>query len=537
MRRLDWDVLVVGCGAAGLRAAIEARQERQTVCLLTPSPPGWGTSTIMSHGVFAGAGDVTHKLKHRESTLAVGRGLNQETLVEVLVEEAPQRLEEMVRWGLPGKVRAGFFHTSGNSVYLGRSIINCLLERALQVGVKLTSGWLVWRIEVSREGTAALAWNVRQGGWAVITAKAMVLATGGAGGLYQRHDNPQRMVGSGYALALQAGAKLQDMEFVQFYPLGLAEPGKPSQLVSPRLADQGRLYNKKVEDLLVKYDIIDRPAAVRERDRLSQALWMELAITGGEVWLDLSEIPISDWHQKYQGELALIGEKYQARYRPLRVAPMAHFMIGGVCVNAWGETSLPGLLAAGEVAAGLHGANRLGGNALTETLVFGARAGHRAASLSKGRDTVQTKKLIDGIKRWIPSGGSSKSRFNLRILKADLRRTLWEHGGVIRHSQGLQRGLKELQNLSERMPAFTSELPPTKAQSLLELYHGLVTAELIVKSALVREESRGAHFRQDFPESDEKNWCRHVYAETFEYDEPKYCWQTSPNQVRIFSQD
>jgi len=316
----------------------------------------------------------------------------------------------------------------------------------------------------------------------------------------------------GYSLALDAGALLQDMEFVQFYPLCLAEPGRPPFLVPPRLVDSGSLLNSSGEEILGKYGIQERPAGERARDKLSQALFNEIYINGEEVRLDLRAISEKEWCADpfSASTLDILGKRYGALHRLVRIAPAAHHIMGGVRIDTRCATSVPGLFAAGEVTGGLHGANRLGGNALTETLVFGSRAGEAAAAWASERAGDKSKMLL---KELDSSGTESKVKeagSNLTQLRKRLRKILWEEGGIRRNKKGLTRALEEVKGIQNESLGLPLGDNPLLVQRILELRSGSRTAIIILKAALKREESRGAHFREDFTEQDDEHWLGHV---------------------------
>ncbi len=507
------DVLVVGSGAAGLRAAVAAAEAGCSVWVVSKNSPGKGTATIVSGGAFAGSPAGAPVDGHREATLKSGRGINRKDLVEAFVAEAPIRLREMVDWGMRAESHQGYLMAAGRPSVWGEEIIRCLVARCRSLGVEFRPGLHV--VDLSLRGGAAGLRAVSRdtGAWRQLHGRAVVLATGGAGALFLRHDNPQGILGEGYLLALEAGATLQDMEFCQFYPLCLAEPGLPHHLLPPRLADQGRLTNDLGEDIYEKYGITERPAGLRARDRLSQALFRETTRDGRRVRLDLTGLSDEEWccDPFSASTLDTIGRRCGARSRPLRVAPMAHFVMGGVCADADGATSVPGLFAAGEVVGGLHGANRMGGNALSETLVFGRRAGESAA-------------------RWAREGGSAPSRIasvadapagllgstpigrkQVEDLLAQVRRGMWLDGGIIRNETGLARLGSELEALRIMAADWSAAEPdPRSLVRLLGLKSAIGTAELVVEAAQRRTESRGAHFREDFPEQDDRRWMGHL---------------------------
>ncbi len=512
MEHFDCDVLVIGSGAAGLRAAIAARRMDCDVAVISKGSPGKGTCTILSGGVFAGTPAGEPFETHLKQTLNAGRGINQLELVDILVEEGPLRLQELVKWGLKGRFHKGNLISEGRPFIWGEEIINCLAQQARSMGVRFLSGLLVADLKSQPEKSAVLAHRIETNRWLAISTKAVVLATGGAGGLFYRHDNPQRMLGDGYGLALAAGAVLQDMEFVQFYPLGLAEPGFPPFLIPPKLADCGRLFNDNNEEIHAKYNITERPAGINARDRLAQALYTEIYRQGNRVWLDLREVSESQWAAEpfSASTREILGERYGAKHKSVRVAPLAHHVMGGVCIDAQGATSVAGLFAAGEVTGGLHGANRRGGNALTETVVFGARAGQAAGqwanNIPEGRIEVPPGDIR---KPAISSSANDIKPATTRLL-AGLRKTLWDDGGILRNRQGLTRAAAVVAGIKTDAAELPIPDDPRQVQRILELRFAAQTAELILQAALRREESRGAHFREDCPAQDDQNWRGHL---------------------------
>jgi succinate dehydrogenase/fumarate reductase flavoprotein subunit len=525
------DVLIVGSGAAGLRAAIAAREKNSEVIVISKGNPGKGTCTFRSGGVFAGTAAGTPTDNHLRRTLKAGRGINQRELVEILVEEGPVRLRELMEWGISAELHHGYLFSQGRPPIWGEEIVRSLMKKAKASGINILGGLLVTNLKIAQGVVGALAYSTDSGRWFVIRAHALILAMGGAGGLYLRHDNPQRILGEGYALALDAGAVLQDMEFVQFYPLCLAEPGRPPFLLPPRLVDSGTLLNSSGEEILEKYGIRERPAGERARDRLSQALFNEIYVNGEEVRLDLRAISEKEWCADpfSASTLDILGKRYGALQRLVRIAPAAHHVMGGVRIDTRGATSVPGLFAAGEVAGGLHGANRLGGNALTETLVFGSRAGEAAAAWAKERAGDKNKILL---KELDSSGSESKvkeARLNLTQLRKRLRKILWEEGGIRRNKKGLTQALDEVKAIQNESLGLPLGDNPSVVQGILELRSGSRTASIILRAALKREESRGAHFREDFPDQDDEHWRGHLQVHLNE--EKKEVWNFSADST------
>ena len=427
----------------------------------------------------------------------------------------PVRIDELMRWGIHANVINGYLYAKGRPPVLGEEIVRCLLRRNEAVGTRFWGNLLVTDVLVSNEVAGVNAYEKSSGEWVALTAGAVVIAAGGASALYLRTDNPRRILGDGYRLALEAGAKLQDMEFVQFYPLCLSEPGATPLVIPPRIADRGRLLNDDKEDILEKYGITERPAGERARDLLSQALFKEIYRNGKNVSLDLRDLSEEDWRvDPFAASLrGLLCKRYGAGDRPLRVAPAAHHSMGGAKIDATGATSVPGLFAAGEAAGGLHGANRMGGNALSETLVFGARAGSAAAAWanrSGGGDRPNLlKALCESARKWssgTPVEGGLKDR---------LRKIMWEDGGIIRDEKGLFRALGAVRDIQNEASTLSSKpaLNGKELLDLIELRSAARVATLILEAACMRRESRGAHFREDFPGQNDAQWQGHLQVQ------------------------
>jgi succinate dehydrogenase/fumarate reductase flavoprotein subunit len=522
VEHLSFDVLVVGSGAAGLRAAIAAREKGLEVGVISKAAPGKSTCTMVSGGAFTGTREGDSPQGHMEQTLRAGRGVNLQKLVEILVTESPQRLKELVDWGIKAKFHKGSLYASGRPPIWGEEIVRCLLSKNKSLGTLFMGGLLVTDLKMHAGQAGVICFSTKSNRWLAINANAVVLATGGAGALYRRHDNPKRMLGDGYVLALKAGAVLQDMEFVQFYPLGLAEPGMPPFLIPPRIADSGKLYNNRGEDILAKYKIHERPAGVRARDKLSQAFFKEIYRFKEEIWLDLRGATEDDWQRDpfSASTRELFGERYGAMHRPLRIAPLAHHVMGGVCIDPDGATSVPGLYAAGEITGGLHGANRMGGNALTETVVFGARAGASAAAWANENSAGIKKNLFKGREEKILKSRQNKTKMDSAQFMKNLREILWTDGGIIRNKQGLNRALDEIEAIRTAAFELGCGDHPRELQRNLELQFACQTAALILQTALQREESRGAHFREDYPDQDDEKWRGHLQVRLFPQGEP-----------------
>jgi aspartate oxidase len=507
---LESDVWVVGSGAAGLMAAVAAREAGARVGVVGKHAPGQGTSTILSVGAFAGAWEGVSETDHKQRTLGAGRGINDEALVDVLVRETPARFRDLLDWGMRAESSPGYLlampeaEAADKAPMWGREIVRCLGARAEALGATFVNGLVVCAIDADEKGARLLAYSATDGRWVGLSGGAVVLAAGGGGGLYLHHDNPQRITGDAYALAYGAGAAMRDMEFVQFYPIAINEPGKPTFLIAPDGADMGRIVNGSGEEILEKYGITERPAATFARDKLSQALFKETEIDGGDVYLDLTDVSKETWcsHPVAATKWAYLGKRYDAWNKPLRIAPVAHFVAGGAVIDADGRTSVPGLFAAGEAAGGLHGANRMGGNALSETVVFGHRAGRAAAALAAGRGSTggATGAALEAM---VPAS-TGASGADPDTLRTRLQTGMWRCGGIDRDAAGLARGLQDIRAIAAEASGRDGVNDPIQFRKLLEIRLAAGASELILEAATRREESRGVHFRSDFPAADDR---------------------------------
>jgi fumarate reductase (CoM/CoB) subunit A len=488
MEELRTDVLVIGSGAAGLRAAVAAAQEGSKTLLVSKGTPALGSATVLSDGFFASSGRGMDQAEHARLTLETGYHLNKPELVKVLAAEIPARLEELAVRGLPLTEGGGGMRAS--RVRLGHiAIPHVLLGWASETGVTLM-GWTTVTDLLIGEGRVIGCAALAKGRALSVRAKATVLCAGGASALYISHDNPTTNLGDGYAIAARAGATLKDMEFVQFYPLVTNEPGKPRVLIGPPLADAGRIVNDQGEDLVEKYGLASfRPLGLRARDRLSRALFQE-HLSGRRIFLDLRSVTEQNWQHPGAGkEVRVFHEtRYRCRTAPVPVLPAAHFTMGGVPIDEYGRTDIDGLFAAGEVAWGLHGANRMGGNALSETLVFGARAGIAAAAWARSMSHREEAPSVGGPQAWSSVGATP-----LSILKR-LREVLWRHCGPVRTAQGLAQGIELVGRLEEKRLACRNASQVAMAASVR---NSLSVARRILEAAQLRRESVGAHFREN----------------------------------------
>ena len=484
------DFLIVGSGIAALRAAA-ALDGAGDVIVLTKSDPLAGNTGYAQGGIAAAVGaDDTPDL-HFADTIAAGAGLCDETAVRVLVEEGPHYVRELIEWG------AQFDRAPDGSLALGLEAAHCRrrvlhardatgreIGRALWERVAPMSNVSVRdhaRVVslIVENGRCAGATFGAGGDEIAVRAEVTLLATGGAGHVFSETTNPPVATGDGVAIAWRAGAAVADMEFVQFHPTALKVAGQPRFLLSEALRGEGaRLINADGEAFMTRYD---EAGDLAPRDRVARGIVREAQRTGADVYLTLDRLDPAFVHERFP----LISEACRRAGLDLAidripVGPAAHYLMGGVVTDVDGRTTLPGLFAAGEVACtGVHGANRLASNSLLEGLVFGARAG--AAMRKPGQSRFSENRDCPGFRE----DGQIK-------LSAPVRQLMWEHAGLFRTADGLSQLLNHLGN-------------PEVGEDTC-----VTVGRLIARAALRREESRGAHFRLDFPERDDWHYKRRI---------------------------
>lgn len=528
-RMVDLDVLIVGGGGAGARAAIEAHEKGVNVAIVTKStfPSG---CTSMAGGIMQAPIDPSDSTDiYFKDIIEGGAYVNNRKLVRVLVNEATDRLRELDRFGTefmkigekfvavegPGVSRPRLIPVS--SMY-GPAFMAGLVKEVKRRGIKVFEKVMVTRI-ITDGGRAvgAVGLNLLTGDIIVFKVRSMVLATGGAGRLYGLTTNPPDVTGDGYALAYTAGAKLVDMEFVQFracivHPPALRGMPPPADGLPGR---GGRFYNALCERYMKKYD----PVKAEETTRDLVAIYTQKEIMEGRgtihggVYNDLSGVPEDVWRLFPKFLDVCMAAGVDPRWQPIEWAPGAHHFMGGVMINEMCETSIAGLYAAGEVTGGVHGANRIGGNALTETQVFGARAGRFAAeyALSVPTLTINEEQVENEIER-LSSIYEREEGVSPSDVKKRVGLIMDQYARVIRRADGLGRALEELKRVErEELPRLC---PEGKGYSGLgeavEAVNLVKVGEMVIRAALMRTESRGAHYREDYPYRDDQNWLKNI---------------------------
>ncbi|HVB54514.1 MAG TPA: L-aspartate oxidase [Candidatus Acidoferrales bacterium] len=495
-----FDLVVVGSGIAGLFAAVKAAQAGLKVAVLTKATMQECSSRYAQGGIAAAVDPDDSPLLHAADTIAAGRGLCDPLAVAALVEEGPTRIRELVELGVhfdtqdgvllvakeAAHSRSRIVHAGGDAT--GKEVEELLALRATGSVELILEEHLVRRVLIS-EGTCwgVEAISMRQPTIRRLEAGAVLLATGGLGRLYRYTTNPQPSTGDGVWLGYQAGAEIAHLEFVQFHPTALALPGAPPFLISEAVRGEGALV---VDDLGERFLFQADPAGeLAGRDVVARAITERMAERSlDNVWLDLRPMGAAQARVRFPNIVATCaGHGIDITQQPIPVAPAAHYQMGGVRTDLFGATTVPGLFAAGEVAStGVHGANRLASNSLLESLVFAARAveavrgaGERARL--EPPDSFGELQLEEVTPEQL--GGSRRQ----------LQRAMWNSAGIVRDRVGLARTADRLAQLLESVP--DAPVDP----HLGELRGMLGTSALLVEAAAYREESRGAHFRQDHP--------------------------------------
>jgi L-aspartate oxidase len=503
----ETDFLIVGAGIAGLRAAI-GLAEAGRVLVVTKEALGESNTNYAQGGIAVALGGNEDVSLHLEDTIAAGDGLVDRDAARVLVEEGPLRVEELLRWGTgfdreQGRLmltregahsRNRILHANGDATgaEIGRSLLAHAREHA---NITLLEWMTTADLIVQDNAVVGACLLDERHNLYSIRAGAVLLASGGAGQVYSDTTNPAVATGDGIAMAYRAGAEIADMEFYQFHPTALSLPGVPRFLLSEALRGEGAyLRNARGERFMERYHPL---LELAPRDVVARAITREGIGPHGEhlpVYLDMRHVTGIDLTKRFPGIsrfLALNGLSLAHDLIPVR--PAAHYLMGGVKTDVDGRTSLERLYAAGEAACtGVHGANRLASNSLLEGLVFGARAG--ASMREASRVNAGTPPA--------PLQFAATHVGNIDALLHNLQKQMWQNAGLLRDAAGLTAMKQEV----ERMRADIARAPERASLELANLH---AVAELIVISALAREESRGAHYRNDFPRRDDAHFSQH----------------------------
>ncbi|HTS41009.1 MAG TPA: FAD-binding protein [Xanthobacteraceae bacterium] len=526
----ETDVLVIGSGAAGMYAAIEAARGGASVLVLDRSLIGRGGATVMAQmtvAVALGSETPDHWSHHYDDTLNAGRGICSEPLARLLCEQGPDCIREMDEWGVGWARKNGRIaqamapgHDRPRCVYVdflstGPAVSKTLRSTLYRISSVRRAGdmCVIDLIKSDGEVTGAVAWHVGSGMPVVISAKATIIATGGLTRLFRRNSASANMGGDGYALALRAGAPLVDMEFVQFFPIGHLAPrliGMDPIMWDPfRYKLGGKLLNNRGEEFAKHYGVVEDGKYVITRDVGTYAILKEVEAGRGSphggVYLSFQHCPESALREAFGPVIdRLAKNNIDLTKMPVEVAPIAHYHMGGVVADARMETQMPGLLVAGEAVGGANGANRLSGNAITEALVYGRRAGRSAAEMVKKTrayhaNSTSARETLDLMTRDAPE---HKDAPNTAAMVLELQATMAEDVGALRTQSKLEHALTRIDALATMLG--DSPLGDHRAFDLrrlewFDLRNMLLVARTVAEGALARTESRGAHQREDYP--------------------------------------
>ncbi len=492
------DVLILGSGIAGLYTALSCHEVGKVV-LLTKGQLSQSSTELAQGGIAAAVGPGDSPLFHFADTVAAGDGLCREEAVRVLVEEGPETVRRLMELGVRFEAGLGreAAHSRRRILHWGDATgdeIRRGLEAALRAlsRVSLRENHFAWDLVV--RGNRCLGATVldEKDKPYVILARATVVATGGAGQLYLYNTNTEVATGEGIAMAYRAGAVLEDMEFIQFHPTAFCPPEGNCFLISEAVRGEGAvIVNRKGERFLLRY----HPAAeLAPRDVVARALFREARETGEPVYIDLR--PVEEFPRRFPHIYQrLKSQGCNPEKEPVPVTPAAHYLMGGIRTDLNGYTGMVGLYACGEAACtGVHGANRLASNSLLEGAVFGARI---ARALKRSLPPPPPSPLS------VPSPRPGTSRGKIRRLWRRLQEIMWE-------KVGLEREEKELREAQEEIRALRASLGMPRSREEKELQNLLTVAQVVVQAALARQESRGAHFRKDFPRRDDERWLLHL---------------------------
>ncbi len=527
------DVLIVGAGCAGMRAAIEAHDEGADVALLSKIHPVRSHSGAAEGGINAALGNASEDNPelHAFDTVKGSDYLGDQDAIEILCNEAPDDVYQLENWGAvfsrtdDGRIAQRPFGAAGEprTAYAaditGHVLVHVLYEQVMKREIRTYEEYFAWKLVMNDDRCqGVIAWDLVNGGLKSIGAKTVILATGGAGRLYVGTTNAYACTGDGMAMALRVGVALEDMEMMQFHPTTLAPTGV---LITEGCRGEGAyLLNSENDRFLKRY--APNAMELASRDVISRAEQTEIDEgrgVDGNVLLDLRHLGADRILERLHGtrELSMTFAGVDPIYEPIPVRPGAHYHMGGVDTDVWGLTSVEGLYAAGECACvSVHGANRLGGNALMETITFGKRAGQHAADWALSHTTVEVppstetdaerelKELLDrtdGERPW--------------KIRDELAQTMHENFGVFRREDQMEQQGEIVASLRERYERVVVEdkgqIFNNDLTQALELGFLLELAESMIVAGLARKESRGAHARpHDYPARDDENYMKHT---------------------------
>lgn len=530
----ECDVLIIGSGGAGCRAAIEASIHDLDIMIVSKGLSFKSGCTTLAEGgynaSFAAVDYADTPEAHFEDTLKGGAYLNDPELVRILVDEAPQRLIELESFGaLFDRQESGeinqrpfggqtFRRTCFQGDRTGHEMMSALKEEVIRRNITTMDEIMITSLiksEDDQKVIGATGLSLKDSKFLIFKAKSVIFASGGAGWLYPVTSNTLQKTGDGFSASYDAGADLLDMEQVQFHPTGMIHPeSRKGVLVTEAVRGEGgKLINAKDERFMKNYDPRGELAT---RDVVARAIYNEIregrGTPRGGVYLDVTHLPDEVIEEKLETMLLqFLDVGVDIRREPMEVAPTAHHFMGGIKINERGESTVKNLFAAGEVTGGIHGANRLGGNALADTQVFGKRAGETAAKNAHQEKIESNDDFVDKEEKRIKSFFKNGCYYPFEI-KKELEEVMWKNAAIIRNEKGLKEALDRIMNLKDMARDLKVQNIVSYNKDLLdalEVVKMLEVAELVVKSAILRRESRGAHYREDFPKTKDE-WKKSI---------------------------
>ena len=525
MKTISTDVLIIGSGGAGSRAAIEVDDAGLKAIIVSKGLSFRSGCTGMAEGGYNAVFKTVDKddsiEAHIHDTLKGGSYLNDEKLVEILVNESPKRLIDLENYGAlfdrqeSGEIDQRPFggQTYRRTCYqgdrTGAELLNALKEEIIRRDIECIEEVMITSLVTDDDQViGATGLDLKDSTLIYFKAKSVILASGGAGQLYPVTSNTFQKNGDGYAISYRAGAKLVDMEQIQFHPTGMVAPeSKKGVLVTEAVrAEGGKLINSEGERFMSKY--APEKMELATRDVVARSIYQEIiegrGTENGGVYLDISHLD-DDYIDEKLETMVLQFENVgvDIKHGPIELAPTAHHFMGGLKINPDASSSLKNLFGAGEVCGGVHGANRLGGNALADTQVFGKIAGVSASEAAKATEIKtndeQVQEEASRIESLIKKGSIKPQEF-----KENIKNLMWEKVAIVREEKTLNEALKELQKMQENLDKLDvgyKKQYNTELMTALEVINMVEICILTVKSAILRRESRGAHFRSDFPET------------------------------------
>ena len=533
IKTISTDVLIIGSGGAGSRAAIEVDNAGLKAIIVSKGLSFRSGCTGMAEGGYNAVFKTVDKddsiEAHIQDTLKGGSYLNDKKLVDILVNESPKRLIDLENYGAlfdrqeSGEIDQRPFggQTYRRTCYqgdrTGAELLNALKEEIIKRDIECIEEVMITSlVTLDDEVIGATGLNLKDSSLIYFKAKSVILASGGAGQLFPVTSNTSQKNGDGFAIAYRAGADLIDMEQIQFHPTGMVTPkSKRGILVTEAVrAEGGKLINKDGERFMSKY--APEKMELATRDVVARSIYSEIiegrGSENGGVYLDISHLD-DDYIDEKLETMVLQFENVgvDIKHEPIEVAPTAHHFMGGLKIDTDGSTSIKNLFGAGEVCGGVHGANRLGGNALADTQVFGKISGESASKACKNTELKtnekQVKEEASRIENLVKEGSIKPKEFKNRIKKL-----MWEKVSIVRDEKTLNEALKELLEMQKELDNLSvsdKKQYNTDLVNALEVINMVEICILSVKSAILRRESRGAHFRSDFPETNDE-WKRSI---------------------------